>query len=196
VFTVEGFGTVVTGTLWRGTVRTGDVLELLPRGAEVRVRRVQVHGETVEEALAGQRTALALHGVERDEVARGDWLCAPGACRPSRVLDVRFELLATTRASGSPTRACGSISGAAGDHRATGAAGRGLAAARRLVARAGASRAAHVAARGDRFVCARIRRAARWRRLGDRARGRAAAALGRGRPRGSRLHESGSLESR
>src|SRR6185369_12152693 len=58
------------------------------------VRRVQVHGETVEEALAGQRTALALHGVERDEVARGDWLCAPGSLRPSQVLDVRFELLA------------------------------------------------------------------------------------------------------
>src|SRR5262245_32262118 len=94
VFTVEGFGTVVTGTLWRGAVRTGDVLELLPRGAQVRVRRVQVHGETVEEALAGQRTALALHGVERDEVSRGDWLCAPASARPSRVLDVRFELLA------------------------------------------------------------------------------------------------------
>src|SRR5215472_9204580 len=93
VFTVEGFGTVVTGTLWRGAVRTGDVLELLPSGAQVRVRRVQVHGETVEEALAGQRTALALHGVERDQVTRGDWLCAPGSLRPSRVLDVRFELL-------------------------------------------------------------------------------------------------------
>ena len=93
VFTVEGFGTVVTGTLWRGAVRTGDVLELLPGGAQVRVRRVQVHGETVEEALAGQRTALALHGVERDQVTRGDWLCAPASLRPSRVLDVRFELL-------------------------------------------------------------------------------------------------------
>jgi len=93
VFTVEGFGTVVTGTLWRGTVRTGDVLELLPRGAQVRVRRVQVHGETVEEAFAGQRTALALHGVERDQVTRGDWLVAPGSLRLSRVLDVRFELL-------------------------------------------------------------------------------------------------------
>src|SRR5215471_12694843 len=93
VFTVEGFGTVVTGTLWRGAVRTGDMLELLPSGAQVRVRRVQVHGETVEEALAGQRTALALHGVERDQVARGDWLCAAGSLRPSRVLDVRFELL-------------------------------------------------------------------------------------------------------
>src|SRR5262245_46337004 len=94
VFTMEGFGTVVTGTLWRGRVRTGDVLELLPQGEQVRVRRVQVHGATVDEALAGQRTALALHGVDRDQLARGDWLCAPGSLRPSRVLDVRLELLA------------------------------------------------------------------------------------------------------
>src|SRR5262245_8797357 len=93
VFTMEGFGTVVTGTLWRGRVRTGDVLELLPQGEQVRVRRVQVHGATVDEALAGQRTALALHGVDRDQLARGDWLCAPGSLRASRVLDVRFELL-------------------------------------------------------------------------------------------------------
>jgi len=57
------------------------------------VRRVQVHGATVEEAVAGQRTALALHGVAREQVARGDWLAAPGSLRPSRVLDVRFELL-------------------------------------------------------------------------------------------------------
>ena len=93
VFTMEGFGTVVTGTLWRGRVRTGDMLELLPQGREVRVRRVQVHGETVDEALAGQRTALALHGVERDDVTRGDWLVASASLRASRVLDVRFELL-------------------------------------------------------------------------------------------------------
>ena len=93
VFTVEGFGTVVTGTLWRGSVRVGDVLELLPDGREVRVRRVQVHGETVDAAHAGQRTAIAVHGVERDEVQRGDWLVATGSLRPSRVIDVRFELL-------------------------------------------------------------------------------------------------------
>jgi len=94
VFSVEGFGTVITGTLWRGRVRTGDTLALLPRGVEVRVRRAQVHGKTVEEALAGQRTALAIHGVERDKVARGDWLVAPGSLQPSRAVDVRFELLA------------------------------------------------------------------------------------------------------
>ncbi|MBI5709463.1 MAG: selenocysteine-specific translation elongation factor [Candidatus Eisenbacteria bacterium] len=94
VFTVEGFGTVVTGTLWRGRIRTGDALELLPDARSVRVRRVQVHGETVEEARAGQRTAVALHGVERDQVERGDWLVVPGSLRPSSILDVRFELLA------------------------------------------------------------------------------------------------------
>ncbi|HKQ58680.1 MAG TPA: selenocysteine-specific translation elongation factor, partial [Candidatus Eisenbacteria bacterium] len=93
VFTMEGFGTVVTGTLWRGSVKVGDSLELLPGGFPVRVRRVQVHGVTVEEAHAGQRTALALHGVAKEQVARGDWLVAPGSLRASSVLDVRFELL-------------------------------------------------------------------------------------------------------
>jgi selenocysteine-specific elongation factor len=91
VFTVEGFGTVVTGTLWRGRVRVGDTLELQPRGLPVRVRRVQVHGQTIEEAHAGQRTAVALHGVEREQVERGDWLLAAGSLRPSHILDVRFE---------------------------------------------------------------------------------------------------------
>jgi selenocysteine-specific elongation factor len=94
VFTVEGFGTVVTGTLWRGRVRTGDALELAPGARAVRVRRVQVHGATVDEARAGQRTAIALHGVERDQVERGHWLIAPGSLRESAVLDARFELLA------------------------------------------------------------------------------------------------------
>ncbi|MEO5618154.1 MAG: selenocysteine-specific translation elongation factor [Candidatus Eisenbacteria bacterium] len=94
VFTVEGFGTVVTGTLWRGRVRTGDTLQLLPRGEAVRVRRVQVHGATVDEARAGQRTAIALAGVERESVERGDWLVAQDSLRASSIMDVRFDLLA------------------------------------------------------------------------------------------------------
>jgi selenocysteine-specific elongation factor len=94
VFVVEGFGTVVTGTLWRGHVRTGDALKLLPSDRAVRVRRVQVHGHTVDEARAGQRTAIALHGVTKEEVTRGDWLVTPESMRPSSILDVRFELLA------------------------------------------------------------------------------------------------------
>src|SRR5262249_35038895 len=94
VFTVEGFGTVVPGTRWRGAIRTGDAMELLPAGHAVRVRRVQVHGATVEEARAGQRTAVALHGVSKEQVTRGDWLVATGSLRASKVMDVRFELLA------------------------------------------------------------------------------------------------------
>ncbi len=93
VFPVEGIGTVVTGTLWSGTVRTGDALELLPSGKTVRVRQVQVHDRTVEEAQAGQRTALAIHGVPRESVERGDWLATPGRFRPSNLLDVKLDLL-------------------------------------------------------------------------------------------------------
>ncbi|HMI32068.1 MAG TPA: selenocysteine-specific translation elongation factor, partial [Candidatus Limnocylindrales bacterium] len=93
VFPVEGMGTVVTGTLWNGTVRPGDTLELLPAGKQVRVRQAQVHDRTVEEAHAGQRLALNIHGVSREDVRRGHWLATPGRYRPSRILDVRLELL-------------------------------------------------------------------------------------------------------
>jgi selenocysteine-specific elongation factor len=93
VFPVEGIGTVVTGTLWSGTVRPGDTLTLLPSGKAVRVRQAQVHERTVEEAHAGQRLALAIHGVSREHVKRGDWLASPGSYRPSHLLDVRLELL-------------------------------------------------------------------------------------------------------
>ncbi len=92
-FTMPGFGTVVTGTLWSGRIRAGDVLELLPSGREVRVRQVQSHGAAVEEACAGQRVALNLAGVAKEEVIRGHVLAAPGTLRPSRVVDVRLRLL-------------------------------------------------------------------------------------------------------
>ncbi len=92
-FTMAGFGTVVTGTLWTGRIRTGDVLELLPAGREIRVRQVQSHGTVVEEAHAGQRVALNLAGVAKDEVVRGHVLAAPGSFRPSQMFDVRLRLL-------------------------------------------------------------------------------------------------------
>jgi selenocysteine-specific elongation factor len=105
VFPVEGIGTVVTGTLWSGAVRLGDALELLPSGKPVRVRQVQVHDTTVEEAQAGQRVALAIHGAPRESVARGDWLATPGRFRPSHLLDVRLELLdSAPKALGSRSR--------------------------------------------------------------------------------------------
>ena len=94
VFSVEGIGTVVTGTLWSGSVRVGDTLELLPQGRSVRVRQTQVHDTPVEAAVAGQRAALAIHGAGRDEVSRGDWLATPGRFRASHLLDARVHLLA------------------------------------------------------------------------------------------------------
>ena len=93
VFSIEGIGTVVTGTLWSGAIRPGDALELQPAGRAVRVRQVEVHDQPVPEAVAGQRTAVALHGVSRDEAARGDWLVTSERFRPSSVIDVRLRLL-------------------------------------------------------------------------------------------------------
>jgi len=91
-FTIRGAGTVVTGTLWSGSVARGDVLTLLPRDMPVRVRGVQVHDEHVERAEAGQRVALNLAGVDRRAVGRGDVLAAAGAVTPSTVLDASLEL--------------------------------------------------------------------------------------------------------
>jgi selenocysteine-specific elongation factor len=91
VFSMPGFGTVVTGTPRAGSVAAGDRVVLLPSGKEARVRRVQVHGEDVERARAGERTALALHGVDREEAARGDVVAAPGALVVSHMLDVRLH---------------------------------------------------------------------------------------------------------
>ena len=71
VFTLRGIGTVVTGTLWSGTVGDGDELSLEPGGRAVRVRSVQVHDRPVARAEAGQRVALSLPGVERDDVRAG-----------------------------------------------------------------------------------------------------------------------------
>jgi selenocysteine-specific elongation factor len=82
----------VTGTLWSGSVARGDTLVLLPDDVRVRVRGVQVHDEPVERADAGQRVALNLAGVDRRAIARGDVLAAPGAVRPSTVLDAVLDL--------------------------------------------------------------------------------------------------------
>jgi selenocysteine-specific elongation factor len=92
-FTLRGIGTVATGTLWSGTIGDGDDLRLEPRGREVRIRSVQVHDRPVERAEAGQRVAVALPGIERREVRRGDALVSPGAFRRSYRLDVVLEEL-------------------------------------------------------------------------------------------------------
>jgi selenocysteine-specific elongation factor len=93
VFTVAGFGTVVTGTLTSGAVALEDRLELLPQGLAVRVRGLQVHGRPVERARAGQRVAINLGGVERSGVRRGDVLATPGSLEAQTLLAVRLRAL-------------------------------------------------------------------------------------------------------
>jgi selenocysteine-specific elongation factor len=87
-FTLRGIGTVVTGTLWAGSLAAGDAVRVLPRGLEARVRSVQVHDEPVERARAGQRVALNLAGVGWREVGRGDVVVTGGALRAGYLLDV------------------------------------------------------------------------------------------------------------
>ena len=93
-FSVSGFGTVVTGTLWSGTIGAGDQLRLEPSGHDVRVRSVQVHDRDVERADPGQRVAVSLPGVERGEVARGEALVARDGYPISYRLDIALEELA------------------------------------------------------------------------------------------------------
>ena len=95
VFAVEGAGTVVTGTLWSGSLTRGESVRLLPRDEDARVRAVQVHGEQVERATAGQRTAVALTGaaVRRGRVARGDVLVSHPGWASAMMLTVEIALL-------------------------------------------------------------------------------------------------------
>jgi selenocysteine-specific elongation factor len=93
-FSVAGSGTVVTGTVFNGTVRPGDKLLISPAGSEVRVRGIQIHGKTAEQASAGERCALNLTGTNVESVRRGDWVMAAPIHRPTRRLDVRLNVLA------------------------------------------------------------------------------------------------------
>jgi selenocysteine-specific elongation factor len=101
VFSVKGFGTVITGTLVSGRVRPGEHLRIVPplrgQGAVTVVRGVQVHGAPASEAVAGQRTALNLAGVDVPEVARGQVLVTPGAFEATRVADAAITLLRDAR---------------------------------------------------------------------------------------------------
>lgn len=93
VFTIRGFGTVVTGTLLAGEIHTGDRLEVLPGDLTVTVRGLQVHGAPAERSMAGQRVALNLHGVQTAELSRGMVLARPGELEASHILDVRLDML-------------------------------------------------------------------------------------------------------
>ena len=93
VFTVRGFGTVVTGTLTAGTLTTDDRVEIYPKRAEAKIRGLQAHGHPVASARAGQRTAINLQGLERAAIDRGDVVGLPGTLVPSMLVDGTLELL-------------------------------------------------------------------------------------------------------
>jgi selenocysteine-specific elongation factor len=95
VFTMKGFGTVVTGTLISGTIGKDDELEVLPIGRRVRVRGVQVHGQAAEAAKAGQRTAINLAGARTEDLGRGMVLAPADVFSPTRRLDVQLQLLSS-----------------------------------------------------------------------------------------------------
>ena len=97
VFTMKGFGTVVTGTLISGVIRREDELEAFPSGRRVRVRGVQVHGKSAEQAVAGQRTALNLAGATTDELARGMMLAPVSTFHATSRLDVDLSLLPSAK---------------------------------------------------------------------------------------------------
>ena len=105
VFTVKGFGTVVTGTLVSGTIEKEEGLEIFPSGRRVRVRGVQVHGEAAEKAVAGERTALNLAGASIDDLTRGMMLAPPTTFAMTSRIDAQISLLPSARALKNGARA-------------------------------------------------------------------------------------------
>ncbi|HYK82717.1 MAG TPA: selenocysteine-specific translation elongation factor [Gemmatimonadales bacterium] len=97
VFAVAGAGTVVTGSTWSGTVAVGEAVRLLPLGREARVRSIEVHGHAAAQAVPGRRTALALVGVDKSELARGHVAVTGPGWQPTTALDAAVELLPGAR---------------------------------------------------------------------------------------------------
>jgi selenocysteine-specific elongation factor len=93
VFTMKGFGTVITGTLISGSVKTGDPVMIYPTGITSKVRGIQVHNHSVDNATAGQRTAINFQGLDRSTVRRGQVLATPQALKPSYMVDIQIEYL-------------------------------------------------------------------------------------------------------
>lgn len=104
IFTIAGFGTVVTGTLTDGQLRVGDAIEILPQRLAGRIRGLQTYKRKEEIAIPGGRTAVNVSGIALDQVQRGNVLTHPGDYKPSRRLDVRFRLLPDASTSLNTTR--------------------------------------------------------------------------------------------
>lgn len=99
VFTIKGFGTVVTGTVSSGTISVGDNIEVHPSGKTAKVRGIEVHGSPAESARAGTRCAINLSGIGIDELGRGDTLSHPGQIAPTHIIDANFRYLKTSKAA-------------------------------------------------------------------------------------------------
>ena len=97
VFTLAGQGTIVTGTVFAGRVRTGDTMVLAPAATPVRVRSIHAQNRAAHTGHAGQRCALNLASIDKDSIARGDWIVDAALAEPSERLDVEFALLADAR---------------------------------------------------------------------------------------------------
>ena len=95
VFTMKGFGTVITGTMISDHIKIGDEIEILPEAINARIRGIQVHNQPVDTAWAGQRTAINLQGIEKSTIERGNVLVRPKTVWPSKRLDVFVEFLAS-----------------------------------------------------------------------------------------------------
>lgn len=93
VFKMEGFGTVVTGTLVSGTLKLDDPVEVLPQRIKSRVRQLQSHKGKINQAVAGQRLGINLAGIKLEEISRGDLLAQPGYLSPTNLLDVHLQIL-------------------------------------------------------------------------------------------------------
>jgi selenocysteine-specific elongation factor len=94
VFSISGFGTIVTGTLSDGKFATGDEVEILPTGLHARIRGLQTHKKRVEVATPGSRLAVNFSGLEVEQILRGQVAAHPGQYKPTQRLDVQFRLLA------------------------------------------------------------------------------------------------------
>jgi len=95
VFTIRGFGTVITGTTISGHIHSGEEVTIYPQEVNARIRGIQVHNREVQEVNAGLRTAVNLQGLERSMIQRGDILATKGLLRPTYMVDVSLELLAS-----------------------------------------------------------------------------------------------------
>ncbi|MEK6680221.1 MAG: selenocysteine-specific translation elongation factor [Nitrospirota bacterium] len=93
VFTIKGFGTVATGTLVSGRIKQDEAVEVYTKGIKTKIRGIQTHNQKTEEAFAGQRTALNLHGVEKEQIERGDVVSLPGYLQPAYMIDTELNLL-------------------------------------------------------------------------------------------------------